>query len=360
MTTSGQKGIVDFVDLLDVQSREAGIYTGNTGNHPVDNIQKDEGYDQGNNSPLSKSVKVAYAAFFGHVGHRILEVSSGYHVSLVYNFTFGDGDVPGAFFPRDSESMVPSSSPYQLPSTSREIAFKKFHSALSSFLKDPSFLPTGGLLGFQLSNHYENLHAWTYTIDSRAIATTESEEDRHYDMNKSYLSRKFSKELRGLDLVLHDVCTDLKLNKHIFYVYQCGETQVASEHKLSLFPDTVFCVPELKDEANPEIELQLAGAPLVERNTANSDGTQSQATAYFTWVRKSQTPDIESPFAVWPEDDKDGWLDKLRLRHLPAFLTLIVFVGPPGKREDYKVYIPVVDERVHERYDAELRDRYRR
>ncbi|KAF8885006.1 hypothetical protein BD779DRAFT_1673882 [Infundibulicybe gibba] len=76
-----------------------------------------------------------YIAFYSDVEHEVSVVHSGYRVSLTYNLYY------------NNNSLLSSVSPV----APDDAAFK---SAISALLDDPSFLPSGGLLGFGLRFMY--------------------------------------------------------------------------------------------------------------------------------------------------------------------------------------------------------------
>lgn len=76
---------------------------------------------------------IAYVAFFSDVEHEVAVVKSGYRVTLTYNLYFADDDT------------LPMFEPPAMPS---------FEGALAGALRNPAFLPNGGLLGFGLAFMY--------------------------------------------------------------------------------------------------------------------------------------------------------------------------------------------------------------
>ncbi|THH12096.1 hypothetical protein EW146_g7825 [Bondarzewia mesenterica] len=84
---------------------------------------------------------VAYAAFFSDVEHEVLEVKSGYRVTLTYNLYLEDGPGPDPRLPFPVRALVPRSE-------------QQFGKTLVKLLDDPTFLPEGGTLGFGLEHQY--------------------------------------------------------------------------------------------------------------------------------------------------------------------------------------------------------------
>ncbi|THH19514.1 hypothetical protein EW146_g1681 [Bondarzewia mesenterica] len=86
---------------------------------------------------------VAYAAFFSDVEHEVLEVKSGYRVTITYNLYFEDAPAtaPDSSSPFPVRALIPPSE-------------QRFEEALAKLLNDPTFLPDGGTLGFGFEHQY--------------------------------------------------------------------------------------------------------------------------------------------------------------------------------------------------------------
>ncbi|KAJ6452252.1 hypothetical protein C8R45DRAFT_1041040 [Mycena sanguinolenta] len=81
---------------------------------------------------------VAYAAFYGDVEHEVAVVESGHRVTLTYNLYFAAA-TPGLALGLASPNARDTS---------------EIHSYLSALLKESTFLPQGGILGFGLRHAY--------------------------------------------------------------------------------------------------------------------------------------------------------------------------------------------------------------
>ncbi len=88
----------------------------------------------------AKEPSIAYVAFLCDVEHEVLPVTAGYRISITYNLYFRD--VP-------SQLRAPEKPYRTLPPTANT-----FLDALQLLLADPTFLPKGGVLGFDLSHEY--------------------------------------------------------------------------------------------------------------------------------------------------------------------------------------------------------------
>ncbi|TCD61286.1 hypothetical protein EIP91_008682 [Steccherinum ochraceum] len=127
---------------------------------------------------------IAYAAFFADVEHEVLPVQSGYRVTLTYNLYF------------DNEDSVPSGGgPANTPLTYTHAQPKH---AFESILADPTFLPSGGLLGFGLRRQYSFIAYDPWECNQfplRGIA------------------------LKGTDALLMQTCQELGLNASLKCLY---------------------------------------------------------------------------------------------------------------------------------------------
>ncbi|KAF7361145.1 hypothetical protein MSAN_01146300 [Mycena sanguinolenta] len=110
---------------------------------------------------------VAYAAFYGDVEHEVAVVESGHRVTLTYNLYFADAGAPGPALALTA------------PPDARDTS--EIHFCLSALLKDPKFLPTGGILGFGLRHAYpvnsqtslKKLKSFLKGVDALLVHTSE-------------------------------------------------------------------------------------------------------------------------------------------------------------------------------------------
>ncbi|KAF4618640.1 hypothetical protein D9613_009833 [Agrocybe pediades] len=125
----------------------------------------------------------AFVAFFSDVEHEVLEVKSGYRVTLTYNLYFVD-------HPKQSVNLgvAPAAGDPLL-----DVA-----SAMSELLATPSVLPKGGLLAFRLWHKYPITPSKTILSD-------------------------VSKCLKGADKRLKEACTSLSLKTSLKILYKYQE-----------------------------------------------------------------------------------------------------------------------------------------
>ncbi|KAI0786685.1 hypothetical protein C8Q75DRAFT_734628 [Abortiporus biennis] len=82
---------------------------------------------------VGNTLRLGYVAFYRDIEHEVLEVTSGYHITITYNLYL---------------TTSQTASRLSIFSTS---ALK---TSLQELLNDPSFLPNGGHIGFSLSQEY--------------------------------------------------------------------------------------------------------------------------------------------------------------------------------------------------------------
>ena len=80
--------------------------------------------------------RIKWAAFFGHIEHEILPVTSGHRVTLTYNL-----------YIENSEKLMPALSQYSPE-------FTAFKQQFVRTLSNPHFMRTGGILGFRCQHAY--------------------------------------------------------------------------------------------------------------------------------------------------------------------------------------------------------------
>ncbi|KAF5327566.1 hypothetical protein D9619_004822 [Psilocybe cf. subviscida] len=127
---------------------------------------------------IGQDSKVVYAAFLGDVEHEVLPVISGYRVTLTYNlYSRKRSGLPTAVNMRDYPGLP------------------EMRDGLLALLKDTSFLPEGGFLGWGLSHRYP------------------------FDMSRTQLS-DIKGRLRGADSIVYGLCTELGLDISLKAIYR--------------------------------------------------------------------------------------------------------------------------------------------
>ncbi|KAI0789713.1 hypothetical protein C8Q75DRAFT_149016 [Abortiporus biennis] len=132
-------------------------------------ISPDSDSDSDSNNPQ----KMKYIAFYGDVDHEVLEVTSGYRITITYNLYYDTR------FAR---------------STTSKKAWSVLQNAFERLLDDPTSMPNGGHLGFGLT--------------------------RSYPVNNQTSLYSILLDLKGADSSLLYACTQLSLNINTCLVFQ--------------------------------------------------------------------------------------------------------------------------------------------
>jgi len=130
----------------------------------------------------SNAPHAAFIAFFSDVEHEVTPVSSGYRVTLTYNLYRKPSSTPETDSTRSAYSGAEA----------------KIKGALDQLLKNPSFFPEGGRLGFGL--------------------------DHQYAINpKTTKLKDIEQRLKGLDQVIKQLCESFSLEVALKAVYRFTE-----------------------------------------------------------------------------------------------------------------------------------------
>ena len=127
--------------------------------------------------------RVAYTAFYSDVDHEVKQVLSGYRVTLTYDLYGQEKDLYLAVEPVVRQDEI------------------DFRNVLKGLLEDPTFLPTGGALGFGLRRQY-------------AVQ----------DMGE--LIRELPSCVKGFDAIVYRVCKELGLGVQFRVLFRDGAVEV--------------------------------------------------------------------------------------------------------------------------------------
>ncbi|KZS88281.1 hypothetical protein SISNIDRAFT_418419, partial [Sistotremastrum niveocremeum HHB9708] len=224
---------------------------------------------------------VLWAAFYGQVDHEVLPVISGYRVTLTFNLYFSDSP----FHPLMS-NVVPEVS--------------GFRTALQNCLKDPTFLPLGGLLGFGLK------HA--------------------YPMSAKSDVQKYVSYLKGTDCTIVEVANALGLSSYLRVVYDLSE--IGNEDSDVWYYDQ--CVRETGGDdpireygyAMSETESDDTKAISDETLEDTSAGASAPVINWITMMNRDNS--VETSYINWGNESV--------LFHLYGKLNLIVEIPPLTER----------------------------
>ncbi|THH13624.1 hypothetical protein EW146_g6617 [Bondarzewia mesenterica] len=238
---------------------------------------------------------VAYAAFFSDVEHEVLEVKSGYRVTLTYNLYLEDGPEPDPRLPFPVRALVPRSE-------------QQFGEMLVKLLDDPTFLPEGGTLGFDLEHQYPietpRFEGWLSASKNRFTPLL-----RILKGNDAMVLRAFRHQsIQPFLMAVYDL-DGVKMMFHDFLYIGRG---IDSYHEdpFDVMVEYGAIIIDNKDAA-----IYWANLPEVEETVV--------------WVTKPTNANQRlSTYAAFGNEVEQN--------HLYGDLCLIVRVGPPGNRQSSK------------------------
>ncbi|KAL4249500.1 hypothetical protein ABKN59_007217 [Abortiporus biennis] len=141
-------------------------------------------------NPPADTLKLGYIALYGDVEHEVLEVTSGYRITITYNLYY---TTP----PKSQSASI--------------ILDSNLKAAFEEMLQDPTFLPEGGHVGFGLT--------------------------REYPVGTDTKMESLIKHLKGSDSALVRVCNELSLSVYARVLYQDDEDEADETVLLSFIPD---------------------------------------------------------------------------------------------------------------------------
>jgi hypothetical protein len=220
------------------------------------------------------STSIAYAAFFGNVEHEILPVTSGHRIMLTYNLYFDEDE--------DASTKDLVSEP---PSFPRQAYVRTFGSRFADLLKNPKFLPEGGILAFGLRNVYQ--------VNGRP--------------NLVY------RQLKGSDATVYQSLRGLGLEPTLYLYYESEtDTEGCFAFLLDRIPDS-RCI---KDDEGLDTFMRDEGGILI---------TEEKE---LTWVTpRTDFNDVETSYTQLDWKPSRSYMDMIRGR-----LCLTVRIGEAGKR----------------------------
>lgn len=228
---------------------------------------------------------VAYAAFFGDVEHEVKPVESGYRVTLTYNIYLVDGQGP--------------SIPAPATSACEDVLMETFRALLA----DETYLPEGGIIGFDLRHEYP-IKAYPHELT---------------DEERSLLP--LLDAMKGRDAVLVKVCRALGLKVSIQMLYD-------DESDFKLVPELVDYQPN--DCYDPFEELHEQGR--VKRlvlDVWDRHGNKKDVDTTVHWATDMKPIDLKSgaichPFVTYGNESE--------LTEIYSKLCLIVEMEPAASR----------------------------
>ncbi|KAF9044446.1 hypothetical protein BJ165DRAFT_1528981 [Panaeolus papilionaceus] len=238
----------------------------------------------------------AFTAFYSDVEHEVAPVISGYRVTLTYNLYFADG-IPTNV--RGTASAVRSQSPATIA----------IQTHLSDLLSNPSFLTSGGNLGFKLVHKYP-VHRST---------------DLH----------TLIKMLKGPDARILVACTSLglKTSLQVFYTFKNYRTKKRYVTKKAINVDSI---EKIDNDYWSETEMFLegdCGAKMIRDVKLESVGElggsvkRKKDTRDVYWVN----PEVETGTKV--ESAYVAYGNEASLGYLYGDVAIVAEVGKPDARK---------------------------
>lgn len=238
---------------------------------------------------------ISYVAFYSDVEHEVLPVTSGVRVTLTFNLYLEDKE-PSA------PAVIAKTSNNGMPTD-------MLKTALQNLLKDESFLPDGGLLGFGLRHKY-------------AIPDDYGTESRNS-------LRKLADSLKGSDASIVRVCRNLSLDTNIRILYQ------------PRYSDGLWMTDQIipDDVVNEEVEEEI-------QEYLDKHGTLVLAPEDYDEAYDEE--EVKVPEIVWitpvttfnqTESCYLAYGNQAEVGYLYGDFCLIVKVGKPGSRDPGSVSV---------------------
>ncbi|PBK87690.1 hypothetical protein ARMGADRAFT_971717 [Armillaria gallica] len=242
---------------------------------------------------------ISYVVFYSDVEHEVLPVISGVRVTLTYNL-----------YLEDKEPSVPA---VIAKTSSNRIPTDMLKTALQNLLKDETFLPKGGLLGFGLRHKYA-------IIDESGIESQNS-------------LRQLADRLKGSDASIVRVCRNLSLDTNIRILYK------------PRYSDGLWMTDQIipDDAVNEEAEGM--------EYYLNEHGTLVSAPEHYAEDMLGEE-EVELPDIVWvtpittfnqTESYYIAYGNQAEVGYLYGDFCLIVKVGKPGSRDQGSVSEASID-----------------
>jgi len=247
---------------------------------------------------------VCFVAFFGHVQHEVLPVTSGYQVALTYGLY--------QKHPHSNASYIPTS------------FHERLKKALIEIVNDKSTLPEGGYLGWGLAHKYD------YSQDEPINALLD--------------------QLQGADQILAMICDDLGLphSLTLFYRDLCGKNINLIARGKNVFrrtpwgrmDESKFLMDSLPEESTIEdVEgVELVGHPfdrsvIEDKSESEYEDLQFLRPFYgdpvtkILEIRRASSVEIEIPWAYCIDSEAT-------VEYIRAHAHMLIALDPVTSREE--------------------------
>ena len=252
-------------------------------------------FDSAKITAEERGPSLAYIAFYSDVEHEVLEVRSGYRVTVTYNLYFTARETFSSIHPR---TFGPD-----------------LKAALQRALDDPSFLPDGGHLGFGLSHRYP-IHL------ERRISE---------DIGRQLLG-ELELRLKGGDAVVMKVCTELNLKTFLRFLVEDTDMIIRKDGKTKeyiayVMMDRFVDTHDHLVEEPMRYHLRYMGGqlitPIPPRERSDSLGKPDVLVRWI--VPPKRDHQLKSQFVTYGNEPGSGFEY--------AHFSLIIAVGKFGERQ---------------------------
>ena len=234
----------------------------------------------------SSKANVAYVAFFSDVEHEVFKVTSGHRITITYNLYYDSSK-------RNTEDIMRTSRLSYV-----EEAFK---ARLEEILRDESFLPDGGYLGFGLIHKYP--------------APTR---DR---MDNQCLP---AGPLKGNDALVQRVFGDLGLNPKLRVLYEENGVHVLLESDVDVGGVNLY-----DDSLLETLDRDYNGKIIQNIDYENEETSWGEPEYHIHWVTDvTKFNEIEQVYATYGNEVQTDFFY--------AHFCLTVQIGKPGSRTEYE------------------------
>ncbi|TFK71376.1 hypothetical protein BDN72DRAFT_837811, partial [Pluteus cervinus] len=154
------------------------------------------------------SPSIGYIAFLDGINYQVSSLISGHMVTLTYHIYASPS---GASLPDPVLIINPRAT--------------SLRGALLDLLRNPSFMPEGGLLGFSLTQPYAIVHDVNSTTNKFDRSRLLSTKPRNHDVIQNLVG-----DLKGGDALFLRICRDLLLNACVRVVYRTRKATIMCDH----------------------------------------------------------------------------------------------------------------------------------
>ena len=246
---------------------------------------------------------IAYVAFFSDVEHEVMPVVSGHRITLTYNL----------YFRARRNTTSPNSLEVLRPAYGRVPAVRD---ALYTLLDDPTFMPSGGTLGFGLRHHYPFSENWTENMEDPLVS--------------------LEKWLKGGDAALFQACSELGLSLELRLISTELEGEIMLRYMVELGSHVEDAESKLFDDADGVLVRSFvftgdATDPWYDAHNAERQDwhrtfyEEAPERRMVHWLTRGRV-EFSSPYAAYGNEAALEWLY--------MHVGLLVTIRPHGRRTE--------------------------